>query len=105
MHSNHITMLIQNAIRYNIYSYQKHESENRIVNATSNEIEQYIGILLKMAILKKRQYRMYWSAATRVPCIADVMSQKRFDHIKSHIHFNDNTSMPTREMNGYDRLH
>ena len=42
-----------------------------------NEMEQYIGLLVMMSIIKLPQIRMYWAKETRVACIVDVIYQKR----------------------------
>jgi Transposase IS4 len=49
-----------------------------------------------MGVLKFQSYCMYWATATRIPAIADLLSKKEFETIKSYIHFNDNTKMPER---------
>lgn len=89
----------------NIYSYQKGHSESSIVNVTPHEIEQYIGILLKMALIQMPRYRMYWSASTKCSAVTDVMSVNRFDQIKRSIHFNNNLEMPKRGEPNYDKLY
>ena len=53
-------------------------------------MEQYIGILIHMGVVIMSDYRMYWSADTLYPTIANTMTGNRFDEIKScfHIAFN-----------------
>ncbi len=62
-----------------------------VLNATLQEIEQYIGILLHMGIVQMSNYRMYWAPHTRYPPIADVFTRKRFELIKSNFHTSDNS--------------
>jgi hypothetical protein len=70
------------------------------------EIEQYLGILLKMGIIGMPQKRMYWSRAMRFPPIADTMSRDRFELINKSVHFNDNNTMvKERENKNYDPYH
>ena len=59
----------------NLYSVQ---STGTSIAVDHNEMEQYIGLLVMMSIIKLPQIRMYWAKETRVPCIADVMSINRF---------------------------
>jgi hypothetical protein len=73
------------------------------LNATLQEIEQYIRILLHMGIVQMSDYRMYWAPQTRYPPIADVFTRKRFDLIKSNFHISDN-SQNNYGSNDFDRL-
>ena len=59
----------------NLYATQQ---AGKSQSTNSNEIEQYIGLLLMMGIIKLLQYRMYWENATRFPMIAAAMSINRF---------------------------
>lgn len=45
----------------NSYSVQKQEKN---INTTSNEIDRFLGILLKMTIVPLPRYRMFWESAT-----------------------------------------
>ena len=36
--------------------------------------------------------------------VADVMSRDRWEEIKRHIHFNDNSVQPTRHDENFDRM-
>ena len=58
----------------NLYSLQKTGSSIKVGH---DEMEQYLGILIYMAIIKLPNVRMYWSTGTRIPGIADVMSASR----------------------------
>ena len=57
----------------NTYSLQE---SGVSIAVTHDEIEQYIGILIMMAIVKIPRQRMYWSQHTRIPAIGDIMSAK-----------------------------
>ena len=84
-----------------LYSMQR---SNKNVNTNSSEIEQFIGILLMMGIVKYPQYHMHWSPETRIPAIADCMSINRFQKLKCYFHMNDNSKMPPRDDPSYDKL-
>ena len=45
---------------------------------TKNELEQLIGILIIMSIVKMLSPRAYWAAETRHTKIADTVSRNRF---------------------------
>lgn len=76
----------------NKYAIQK--DPNKPLNLTVNELEQFIGILYLMSIVKLPRARLYWSSFLRFPKIADVMSLQRFETIKKYLHCNDNQSCP-----------
>jgi hypothetical protein len=67
----------------------------RSINTDASEISRFFGILYHMCIVKMPQYRMYWSAKTRYPPVADVMTRDRFEVIRRWLHFNDNTKTNT----------
>lgn len=46
-----------------------------------NEMEQYIGLLVMISIIKLPKIRMYWAKEMRVPYIADEMYTNRFEKI------------------------
>ena len=67
----------------NLYSVQ---TTGKSVNTSKEEIEQFIGILVQMGVMKYPQYRMYWSPETRLPLIANVMPLQRFENLKRFFH-------------------
>lgn len=85
----------------NLYAVQ---TTGRSHNTNSNEIEQYIGILLMMGVIKLPQYRMHWSNGTRIPTVAEAMSVNRFDKIKQFFHCN-NDKMLLKGDPKYDKLY
>ena len=86
----------------NLYSVQ---SRGTSIAVDHNEMEQYIGLLVMMSIIKLPQIRMYWAKETRLPCIADVMSINRFEKIKQFFHCNDNEkNLPPTDDN-FDKLY
>ena len=85
----------------NIYSVSK---SGNSVNTNSQEMEQFLGVLIKMGIVKLPRYRMYWAQDTRIPSIADVMSVTRFERLKRYFHCNDNEKMLPRDDPNFDKL-
>ena len=70
------------------------------------EIEQYIGILVKMGIVHMPRYELYWSVELRYPPIADVMTRDRFKDLNRFVHFNDNAlATQNRDDPAYDRYY
>lgn len=85
----------------NLYSTQ----EKTCVCTDKNEMERYIGILIRMALFKLPRYRMYWEAPFFYEKIAKVMSRDRFEALKRFLHFNDNTYLPAPSDPDRDRLY
>ena len=86
----------------NIYSVQLGST----FRTDQNEIEKYIGVLMKMGLVHMPRYAMYWSSETRYPPVADVISRNRFTDLNKHIHFNDNSKLITnRDDAAYDRYY
>ena len=69
------------------------------------EIQQFIGILILMGILKYPQYRMYWSQFTRCSPISEMMTVKQFETIKRFFHVSDNNEMPKKGEPDFDLLY
>ena len=94
------TQLLQHVAQTNVYVVQS-GSTFRIDVA---EIEQYLGILVKMGLVHMPRYKCYWSAELQFPAVADIMSHNRFSDLTKYIHFNDNDMATTnREDTQYDR--
>jgi len=73
---------------------------NNLPNISEKEIEQFIGILLKMSISSLPSIRHHWGVLGH-PSVYNVMPVNRFEEIKRFMHFNDNT---TNTPETYDRL-
>ena len=80
------------------------QTTRKSVNTSKEEIEQFIGILVQMGVMKYPQYCMYWLPETRLPLIANVMSLQRFENLK-RVHINDNLKRPKRGEVNFDRLY
>ena len=85
----------------NIYSVSKSGTS---VNTNSKEIEQFLGTLIMMGIIKLPRYRMYWSPSKRFPIIADAMGLTRFEKLKRFFHCNDNENIVPRDHPNFDKL-
>ena len=85
----------------NLYSMQ---CNDKSINVDCDEMEQYLGILITMSIVKLPQARMYWSHETRIPLVADVMSVNRFEKIRQFLHFNDNNTALEKDHPDHDKL-
>ena len=72
----------------NLYSVQK---TGKSTNTNRKELEQLIGIMMKMEIVKMPLYQNYWSQSTPFTPIADVMSLNRFKNLRRFLHANDNS--------------
>ena len=57
---------------------------------TKDEIETFLGLLMKMSIVKMPNYEMYWENYTRYEQVASVMPSKRYKKNRT-VHVNDNT--------------
>eukprot|EP00794_Sanderia_malayensis_P008587 gene8587-9505_t len=71
-----------------LYSVQK---TGKSTNTNRKELEQLIGIMMKIGIVKMPRYQNYWSQSTHFAPIADVMSLNRFKQLRRFLHANDNS--------------
>lgn len=78
----------------NQYSFQKKGSS---INTNTKEIEQMIGMYLKMGLVQMPGVRMYWEADTRYSPVADVMSRNRFQSLLTSLHFVNNLTVSEME--------
>ena len=67
---------------------------NKPLNLTVEELEQFIGILFLMSIVKMPSTRDYWKQNMRYDKIADVMPTKQLEQTKRFLHLNNNMQMP-----------
>ena len=88
-------------LQTSIYAVQNASS----FTTTSDEIQRYVGILIKMGVYGLPRYRLFWSDDCRVPAVADVMSRNRFFELNKFIHFANNEEQITnREDPRHDRM-
>lgn len=72
----------------NLYAMQK----GRVFTLTVEEFKAYMGLVVRMSLVKLPSIRMYWSTdpTFHQAQIADVMTRPRFEEITSNLHFCDN---------------
>jgi hypothetical protein len=85
----------------NLYSVQQTGTS---VNTNQLEIEQYLGLLIMMSVIKLPQVRMYWAKETRIPAIADAMPVARFEKLRRFFHCNDNSKIIPAGQPRHDKL-
>ncbi|KAK2711309.1 hypothetical protein QYM36_012484 [Artemia franciscana] len=85
----------------NRYALQQKSLE---LKYTCKEIEQFLGILLLMGIVKLPHMSMYWETATRYPPVADTMVRYRFKNIRQFFQVNDSSKAVRKGNAGYDPL-
>ena len=84
-------------IAHNVYESNIYASQidiNKPLNLTVEELEQFIGILFLMSIVKMPSTRDYWKQNMRYDKIADVMPTKQLEQTKRFLHLNNNMQMP-----------
>ncbi|KAI8435219.1 hypothetical protein MSG28_003575, partial [Choristoneura fumiferana] len=89
-----LTLFTENIIQMiadetNLYSVQTSET-NKCINMTCNDIRDFLALTLMMGVVGMPAYRDYWSNEFRFPPIADVMSLRKYETIRRHLHFVDN---------------
>ena len=85
----------------NLYAQQQNQS----FETSPEEIEVYVGILIKMGVVNLPRYRLFWSDEFRFPGVADRMSRDRFFLLNKFIHFADNNDIVMdRNSDEFDRL-
>ena len=89
---------------YNNWRYQTHGNKC-VAEITLEEINQFIGIIIYIGVVKLPARRMYWATKTRVDKIANVMTRNRFEEILTTIHFNDNGLIPDAESPNYNKTY
>ena len=95
---NLIDLLVEQT---NLYSVQ---TTGTSICVDHNEMEMYLGMLVMMSVIKLPQIRMYWSKATRIPAVADIMPVNRFEKIKQFFHCNDNSKNVPNTHQDFDKL-
>lgn len=76
----------------NLYSAQADISSN--FSLSSNELEQFLGVCFYMSLISVPGTRRYWKNSCRISQVADVIPLRRFEQIKTVLHFADNSLLP-----------
>ena len=63
---------------------------NKPLSLTQVELEQSLGIVFYMSIVKLPRARFYWNPQVHIPKVSDAMQLKRFEEIKSKLHLHNN---------------
>jgi hypothetical protein len=79
-----LELLIENT---NIYSVEK---SGHSANLTKKELEQILGMFLRMGLCRLPGNRAYWETDSRFPRVADVMPRNRCSYLLTVLHFVDN---------------
>lgn len=87
----------------NLYAQQN--NINKSMALSENELQQYIGILIFMSIVRVPNTRNYWNADVGLDPVKNIMTLNRFEKIRQFLHFNDNSSYIPRGDENHDRLH
>nr|XP_023025840.1 piggyBac transposable element-derived protein 4-like [Leptinotarsa decemlineata] len=92
----------------NLYAEQNYQKTGKPYKLTDiPEMKTFLGINLLMGMKKLPSYRDHWSQNPdlRDPYISKLMTVHRFGWMLSNIHLNDNTRMPERNTNQFDKLY
>ena len=73
---------------------------------THEEIKAYLGFHVLMGINRLPEIRDYWAndECLHYAPIAKRIARLRFEQISRYLHFADNSTLPARGMEGYNRL-
>lgn len=90
----------------NLYAQQLHRAEH-FVHITLPELKAFFGILIFMGIHPLPSMKLYWSQDQNfhVERIARIMPLKRFLFILRQLHINDNTQIPAKGTDQFDKLY
>jgi len=82
------------------------EQHNILLNTNIEELKAFLGLLIYMGYHELPSIRLYWSNDPNFYCdrVAQVMSVKRFLKLLRCIHLNDNSKMPQRQSQEFDKL-
>ncbi|KAH7943823.1 hypothetical protein HPB52_011867 [Rhipicephalus sanguineus] len=86
-----------------LYSAQR--NPNKVTALTVNDLEQFMGIVFTMSVMKLPKTRMYWSDRFRISQLADTQTRDRWEEVKQSLHFNDNQEAPDQNDPDRDRLY
>ncbi|CAH1974181.1 unnamed protein product [Acanthoscelides obtectus] len=92
----------------NLYAEQRYQDTGKPYNKTDiTEIKTFLGINLLFGIKKYPSYRDHWSTSADLhdPYISKLMTVHRFGWLLTHIHLNDNSTIPERVSDRYDKLY
>ncbi|CAB4056198.1 unnamed protein product [Lepeophtheirus salmonis] len=85
----------------NLYALQ--ENPNKPLKLNVNELEQFIGTLLAMSMVKLSNSRLYWSNNLQCEMVTEAFSRDLWGQIKSNLHCNDNSQAPKYEIRAEEK--
>ncbi|GBP35934.1 PiggyBac transposable element-derived protein 1 [Eumeta japonica] len=77
---------------------------NRFANITKDEMEQFIGIVFLVSIVKLPAAHSYWNISIGQAQVYEIMTCNRFEVIKQNLHFNDNNRFIPKGQADHDKL-
>ncbi len=83
-------MLNHVADQSNMYSMQKN---GNVANTSPKEMEQMLGMFLRMGLVQMSGIRAYWENGTNHEPVSGVMSRNRFQLLVTVIHFVNNLTV------------
>ncbi|KAF2901808.1 hypothetical protein ILUMI_04377 [Ignelater luminosus] len=87
----------------NLYATQL--DANEPFTLTHQELEVILGTVIYTSVLGLSRSGLFWKHKYRIPQVADAMRRRRWKIIKSHLHFNDKSNLPTDRIDpNYDKL-
>ncbi|CAL4076351.1 unnamed protein product, partial [Meganyctiphanes norvegica] len=78
---------------------------NNTLCLSPDELEKFIGVSFYMSLVKLPRTRYYWSSDLEIPAVTNYMSMRRWETIKTYLHFANNDNMPDKGTPGYDRIY
>lgn len=75
----------------NLYIRQKNPNDNIILKPL--DVERYMGVLIYSSVLKASAFREYWSPFVNATFITQTVRCKKFEKIRTVLHFNNNDEM------------
>lgn len=90
----------------NLYSQQIHQYQE-MPDITLPELKAFFGILIFMGFHPLPSMKLYWSNDENfhIERIARIMPLKRYLYILRHLHLNDNSKMPERGSDKFEKLY
>uniref|UniRef100_A0A6P7H0L1 Uncharacterized protein LOC114348845 n=1 Tax=Diabrotica virgifera virgifera TaxID=50390 RepID=A0A6P7H0L1_DIAVI len=92
-----ISMIVEQS---NIKALQ--DNINKPANISENEMEQFIGTVIFMSLVKLPSSRLYWSATVGQPQVFESMTCNRWEIIKKNLHFSDNSNSVPKNLHFSD---
>ncbi|XP_049310850.1 piggyBac transposable element-derived protein 3-like [Bactrocera dorsalis] len=86
----------------NLYLIQK--NANNTFHVSEIEIRQFIGVVYLMSLIQLPRVTNHWGSILGTNVIQDTMPSSKFEKIRQHLHFNDNSKCLPRSHPDADRI-